>query len=178
MATAGLAGPPLVCHRIDIGSAESLPWRNVDGWDGADVKYDTSRLVDDTLRILSPTAPGNVRMETLRRAAIYAARNGELAPRLSARLVERIQSNAKDGWAHFDAGYFVEAVRQTGFIFRYDMLSGTEKERWVQRGERLGMDGKPWLDKARQLGIREVDHVYPNLDAYRTLDLKYHAAKK
>ncbi|MBM3783354.1 MAG: hypothetical protein FJW30_03285 [Acidobacteria bacterium] len=172
-----LAGPPLICDSFETGGAKSLPWRNVNGWDGTDPAYRTSQLVDDTMRILTPTAPLNLRMETLRRAAIYAARDARLGSSLSARLMERMTDHPNDAWAFFDGGFFVEAVRQTAFIYRYEMLSPAERETWVQRGERLGRDGLPWLDKARQLGMKGLDGVYARIEAYRLADLKHHGAR-
>src|SRR5690349_19265087 len=55
-----LAGPPLICHPIEIGNAKSLPWA---GKEWRDVKrdYDLNRLVPDTLALLTPEAPVLVR---------------------------------------------------------------------------------------------------------------------
>src|SRR5256885_6871456 len=66
-----LAGPPLVCHPFEIGNARSLPWSGAQ-WRDVDKNYDISRLVEDTLRVLTPETPVLVRMETLRRATVYA----------------------------------------------------------------------------------------------------------
>src|SRR5690606_27188202 len=74
LAVAGtaLAGPPLICHPFDIGTARSLPIGPADGgWSSIDRSYDRSRLVTDTLALLTPATPTLVRMETLRRATMY-----------------------------------------------------------------------------------------------------------
>ncbi len=61
------AGPPLICHTIEIGQAKSLPWIS-HSWNlSGGENYDTKNLVKDTLEILGPTTPVLVRMETLRR---------------------------------------------------------------------------------------------------------------
>ena len=73
LAAAAFGGPPLICERIQIGTAKSLPWKDVEGWAGKDPSYDVKRLTADTLAILAPGAPMPLRMETMRRAAIYAA---------------------------------------------------------------------------------------------------------
>ena len=78
-AAAAYAGPPLICHRVEIGSAKSLPWRAVTEWDGTAPGYDLSRLTAETLGLLAPGVPLNVRMETLRRAAVYAVKQEEAA---------------------------------------------------------------------------------------------------
>src|SRR5882724_6347749 len=67
---AALAGPPLICHPFDIGSARSLPWTGP-VWSRIDKNYNTDRLVEDTLGLLTPNTPVLVRLETLRRATVY-----------------------------------------------------------------------------------------------------------
>ena len=47
------AGPPLICHTFDIGSAKSLPWISHDWNLTGSENYDTSKLVTDTLTILA-----------------------------------------------------------------------------------------------------------------------------
>ena len=65
------AGTPLICHPYTIGAAKSLPGSDGD-WKGVNPSYDRTHLVRDTLALLTPETPVIVRMETLRRAAIYA----------------------------------------------------------------------------------------------------------
>jgi hypothetical protein len=60
------AGPPLICHPIEIGQAKSLPW--VEFNHGGRTDYDLKNLSRDTLTILDSHTPVLVRMETLRRA--------------------------------------------------------------------------------------------------------------
>src|SRR5437879_2489012 len=83
VARPALAGPPLLCHPFEIGTARSLPMGN-GGWQEIDRKYDTSHLVADTLALLTPDAPIKVRMETIRRATVYAATKRSLADALMA----------------------------------------------------------------------------------------------
>ena len=65
------AGPPLICHPLNIGSAKSLP--SGDGPFGTKKDYNRERLVEETLDLLTADMPVIVRMETLRRATIYAS---------------------------------------------------------------------------------------------------------
>src|SRR3982074_197471 len=88
-AAPALAGPPLICGPIDIGSAQSLPWSSGRAWTGALASYARAPLGDDTVSLLTPQTPVNVRRETLRRAAIYAAKQTGLAESLAARLIAR-----------------------------------------------------------------------------------------
>ena len=82
LATIALAGPPLICHPLDIGTARSLPW-NGTGWNLAgNENYDSKNLVKDTLAILDSGAPVIVRMETLRRATLYARKDPDAAKEL------------------------------------------------------------------------------------------------
>lgn len=108
-----LAGPPLLCHTFDIGDARSLPWDGSNAWFQGRPDYDIRNVVADTEAILAPTTPVLVRMETLRRAALYASRDPQLAARLLDTLRARAQREAAtDPLAIFDAGYLTETFRQ------------------------------------------------------------------
>ena len=76
-----LAGPPLVCFPFDIGAARSLPMGS-GGWRAIDPGYNIGNLVNDTVALLTPETPVIVRMETLRRATIYASSNTAVAESL------------------------------------------------------------------------------------------------
>ena len=118
VARPALAGPPLLCHPFDIGTARSLPMGN-GGWQEIDRTYDTSHLVADTLAILTPDAPVTVRMETIRRATVYAATKRSLADALMAALQERAQhpDPKSAALAVFDFGYLVETYREGLWAF-------------------------------------------------------------
>lgn len=121
-ASAAQAGPPLLCHPFDTAGAPSLPWGK--GWNMADRYYDTRRLSADTLRLLGAQTPVIARMETLRRAAIYASGDGatlrDLAARLDARVAAAKTPQAKS-LALFDAGYFAETLQDIARLQGYDM---------------------------------------------------------
>jgi hypothetical protein len=116
LARPAAAGPPLLCHPFDIGSARSLPWNGSTGWRHTSAGYNVRNLVADTEAILAPSTPVIVRMETLRRAAIYASGDRTVASTLLARLRDRVRaadlSGRPDALALHDAAYFVEALRQ------------------------------------------------------------------
>jgi len=122
---AAYAGTPLICHPYDIGNARSLPGGTAKG---TDPRYDRSQLTTDTLALLTPDTPVLVRMETLRRAAIYATGNlrkwqgasytssdriaaQSLVDALRARTVSVSEADAD--LALFDLGFFAETLRQT-----------------------------------------------------------------
>ncbi len=115
------AGPPLICWPYEIGGAKSLPWGG-SGWGAAKAGYDLNRLADDTQALLSPDVPVIVRMETLRRATVYAMKDQRIAQQLLSRLLARAQQGEAKGkleaMAFFDAGYLVEAYKQGGRAFR------------------------------------------------------------
>ncbi len=166
-----LAGPPLICHPIEIGKAKSLPWNDgARGWDGADRAYDVKLLTADTLAILQPGTVVPVRMETMRRASIYAARDARLASEIAAKLQARAQeSDAALAW--FDAGYWIESVRQASFIYRYDMLSPDEKKSWQIRTGLQDQDGYPLVQKAIKLGgAPGMDQALRLIEEYRRAD--------
>jgi hypothetical protein len=118
-------GPPLICDPYAIGEAKSLPGGRERG---TDPRYDRANLVNDTLALLATDTPVLVRMETLRRAAIYATghlrawREGAYTPEdraLAAALIERLRQRAQQAddatraLALFDLGFFAETLRQT-----------------------------------------------------------------
>ena len=111
-----VAGPPLICHAIDIGQAKSLPWSG-NGWNLTGKEhYDLKRLVDDTMALLAPATPVLVRMETLRRATLYAQQDPLVAKQLYMRLKSRALNatgrGPEDALAQFDYGYLVETFKQ------------------------------------------------------------------
>ena len=114
VAAPALAGPPLLCHPFDIGSARSLPWDGNASWSQGRGDYPIARLVADTEAILQPGTPVVVRMETLRRAAIYASQD----PAVASALVEKLTAKAgkgqtpTDALPALDAAYLIEALHQ------------------------------------------------------------------
>jgi hypothetical protein len=110
------AGPPLICHTIEIGQAKSLPWVSHNWNLSGGENYDTKNLVRDTLEILAPDTPVLVRMETLRRATLYARKDPvaakELLARLHARATAAESTGRPDALAWFDVGYLAETYKQ------------------------------------------------------------------
>ena len=116
LATVAVAGPPLICHAIEIGQAKSLPWIS-HSWNlSGSEDYDLKKLAPDTLAILNSNAPVLVRMETLRRATLYARQDPQAARELLTKVVARSTAaeNAghPDALAYFDAGYLIEVYKQ------------------------------------------------------------------
>jgi hypothetical protein len=137
--TVAHAGPPLICHAIDIGDAKSLPWVEFNHTGSTD--YDLKNLSRDTLAILGSNTPVLLHMETLRRATIYARQDPqvakELITRLQARAANSDAAGHPDGLAWFDLGYLAEAYKQ-----------------WMGKGEpnpAAGLDGYSWVRKAISL---------------------------
>ena len=118
-----LAGPPLVCFPFDVGSARTLPM-GPNGWHDTDPKYDVSRLIDDTIALLGASTPVIVRMETIRRATLYAGGNPTIAAALLAKLEARAAERQPDvALAVFDFGYLVETYRQAALMFKNTLPS-------------------------------------------------------
>jgi hypothetical protein len=126
-----LAGPPLICHPIEIGNSRSLPWGDVSDWRAVKPDYDLNRLVEDTLALLTPEYPVLARMETLRRATIYAVwarydrevgfvvKNEKVADELLTRLMGRIRESVRNNHSYmitlFDAGYLQSCYQQANY---------------------------------------------------------------
>jgi len=141
--TLAQAGPPLICHPIEIGQAKSLPW--VEFNHRGSTNYNLKNLSRDALAILDSHTPVLVRMETLRRATIYARQDPQVAKELITRLQERAANSdaasRPDALAWFDLGYLAEAYKQ-----------------WMGKGEpnpAAGLDGYSWIRKA--ISLRGVD---------------------
>lgn len=123
-ASPAFAGPPLLCHPFDIGTSRSLPWSGAASWYDRQPGYDIQHLVADTTAILTPALPVLVRMETLRRAAIYAAGDPQVAKRLFLALSSRIPAGGQASPGHalalFDAGYLTETFRELDRVASYN----------------------------------------------------------
>ena len=149
-----IAGPPLICHPFEIGEAKSIAW-NGRQWRDVKKDYDLNQLVPDVMAILETDAPVLVRMETMRRAAVYAVwslRDHKVGfdpkgERVALALLEKIlvrknaaeargfKTNA-DKLALFDAGYLIETYKYIGF----DEIS--------QQKASLPSDSLAWVEKA------------------------------
>jgi hypothetical protein len=137
--TYAMAGPPLVCHPIAIGQAKSLPWVDLNYQKG-EGGYDLQNLTKDTLAIFDSNTPVLVRMETLRRATLYARQDPQVAKELLTRLHARAADASADNMgalAWFDVGYLAETYKQ-----------------WMGKDEpnpATGLDGSSWVRKAISL---------------------------
>jgi hypothetical protein len=135
-ATSAHAGPPLICHSIAIREARSLPWPSPN-WNLAGTEtYDVKNLVADTLAILNSSTPVLVRMETLRRAALYSRDDSKLAEELLGKLRARVSSAETAGQSQalalFDAGYFAEAYKQLHWKDASNPATGVDGYAWVK----------------------------------------------
>lgn len=128
IATPALAGPPLLCHPFDIGPAKSLPW-SANSWSEGSPDYKLDHLVADTEALLTPSTPVIVRMETLRRAALYASTDARVASILIKRFISRAEASEMagrpDALAYLDAAYLAGAFNEI-------TMMGRAKE-WEQR---------------------------------------------
>ena len=135
------AGPPMICHPVEIGDAETLPWGA--GAFDEDKSYRVTRLADDTLAILAGSDSPLVHMETLRRAALYVDPDPELATSLLARFMARAldaeAAGKPDALAWLDAGYLAQCFDQLG------VKTGLEC------GSADGIIGYAWIRRALEL---------------------------
>lgn len=133
VATPALAGPPLLCHPFDIGNAKSLPWSDK-SWSDGSPDYKLDRLVADTEALLTPSTPVIVRMETLRRAALYASTDATIASQLIKRFITRAEASEvagrPDALAYLDAAYLAGAFNEI-------TMMGRSRE-WEERSANAG----------------------------------------
>jgi hypothetical protein len=163
-AQSALAGPPLICHTYSIGSDTSLPWgADKNSWSETDMKYDTRKLASDTLKLLDSGKPLLTRMETLRRAAVYSSKDQaaglELANRLLARALAAEVKGQNNSTALFDAGYFIESMKQIGHITKSAAFSGIDGYDWAKRSV-PGLQDKLAAEYA--LGLMQAESAWPN----------------
>ena len=148
------AGPPLICHPFDVGSATMLPWAPGTGWNSPDRSYDVQRLTPDTLKLLTPMTPVLARMEIMRRATIYASQDRKVAMTLLKAVLDRakaVPETSRDPLPWFDAGYLIESYRQMKSAGPWEMLSGAERL-WADfRNDPRAVDGYGFVRKALQL---------------------------
>lgn len=153
------AGSPLICFPFQTGSAEVLPWAQGPGWKTPDPRYDVQQLRTDLLRLLSPTAPVLARMENMRRAAIYASGTPGLADQLLASLLARIDTPAPGALALFDAGYFIETLRNGSYM---RMNTAPARDGYALVARAIGLAGEsPEMEFAASLmtaGARADGH--------------------
>lgn len=166
------AGPPLLCHPFDIGSATSLPWGGGSGWSQTRPDYDLSHLTADTTTLLTTAQPIVVHMETLRRAAIYASQDRAVAAQLLARVTERTRNGDASAW--LDAAYLAEALRQIGMLgqsapFR---ASAPQMAELVKNVDGLGMIDKALLLRPDDPGL-EFAAALINADKNRAQYLEH-----
>src|SRR5271168_4140454 len=148
------AGPPLVCHPINIGSAQSLPWTSATWNLSGEESYDLSHLVAHTLTLLRPDTPVLVRMETIRRAALYSQNNATVAKDLLSEMAARAARDERGSLAAFDYGYLIETYRQLEMAFRMSR-GGRNRGDWVNPA--AGLDGYAWVKKAINIRGRDAE---------------------
>lgn len=135
------AGPPAICHPVEIGDQASLPWGN----SAFDQKrgYSKSDVLDDTLKLLEASDSALVHMETLRRATLYldgdTKRATTLMAMLMARALDAEAAGEPNALAWFDAGYLAQCYAQIGI------------KTGVSCGKANGVAGYGWIKRALQL---------------------------
>jgi hypothetical protein len=156
LAPCAQAGPSLLCWPYDIGGARSLPFVG-DNWRSADPNYNLQHLADDTLALLQPGTPVLVRMETLRRATIYAMKDRDIAADLLRKLEARVaaaQAQSKaDALALFDLGYLLEAYKQADVTgTRQNLATGRDGVVLIEQA--IGLRGnEPEMEFAAALAL-------------------------
>ena len=157
IAPAANAGPPLLCHPFTTDNAPSLRWTGERSWRANDPRYDVRRLTADTVALLGPDTPAIARMETLRRATIYAATSPQAANDLLNAVLARTKTPAGDSHAaalvEFDAGYLIESYRQQSEIEKVDMLAAFARSSGVRLST---LYGYALVEKAIAMQPRDV----------------------
>jgi hypothetical protein len=164
LTSAALAGPPMICHTYTIGDDKSLPWgADSTSWNNPDPKYNTRSLAADTIRLLDSGQPLLTRMETLRRAAVYSSMDIvsglELANQLVARALASELKGQNNGLALFDAGYFIESMKQISHRLKSKPFAEIDGYDWARRSL-PGLQDKLAAEYA--LGLMVAATTWPN----------------
>jgi hypothetical protein len=151
-----LAGPPLICHPfVTDAAAPMLPWTPSRNWHSPDPSYDVAGLMADTSELLSSDAAVLNRMENMRRAAIYAERDMQVAAALLTAVLERTRAPRADAravaMAWFDAGYLLETYRQLDLIYRHEMRPAHGRAATMVPAAQAELDGYALVRKALAL---------------------------
>jgi len=124
-----LAGPPLLCHALEIGDANSLPWGDGE-WENGKIEWTDEDFVSRTLALLSPDAAILTRMETIRRATIHAAEHPKAARALMAAVRLRFDNDeSPDANVLFDLGYLSAAYAQMNIVTDHNAVGVTGGKR-------------------------------------------------
>ena len=149
---AGRCAP--LCRSFEIGDAQSLPWGTA-WWQGR-ADYNLSTLIADTEALLVPSTPVVVRMETIRRASLYASRDRKLAEQLLSSLMTPArnaeQAGRADALAFLDAAYAANTIFQIG---AYDDVPQVRE--LVRHVKGLVRDGDAYALVKKSLALRPDD---------------------
>jgi len=144
-ASVAVAGPPMICHPVDVGDAECLPWGSKPFEKARGFR--TFELVEVTVKLLDGSSSPLAHMETLRRATLYCDNDTRLATRLFATLAARalsaeIAGGSDAGLALLDAGYLAQCYDQLNVRtdLRFGSANGIVGYAWVQRSLELNPD--------------------------------------
>ena len=136
-----MAGPPLLCFPYEIGSAKSLPWGK-DAFKKSE-SYDASKVIDDAVALLKEEKSTLVRMETIRRAALYIERDSGRAHVLVTKLhgvaKELEEAGKASAAAWFDCGFAAATLSQNGCHVKGLPVSEKGPAGSVQIKKALGM---------------------------------------
>ena len=148
LSTTHLAGPPIMCHPLDIGDAKSLPF----GKDAFATArgYNAKRVVEETLGILKTADSPLVRMETLRRATVYLHEDRDAATELLAKLAWialDADASGKTEWAAtawFDAGFAAACYDQMGVDLDWNpgVADGIRGYAWMRQALAMAPDDR------------------------------------
>ncbi len=137
LATAALAGPPIICHPIACEESKSLPYG--DGAFDYSKSYRKSRLVGDTVKYLDGSECALYHMETIRRAAVYVrgdeALGSELLGALTMRVLDAEASGKPSALAWMDAAFLVACFNETRLMreYRQDVGKGIDAYAWAKK---------------------------------------------
>lgn len=177
-------GPPMVCHEVMIGKAKSLPWDG--GRGGSASGYDVKKLPGDTAALLAAESSTLVRMETLRRAAVYMSyQTPAEGERLAWELIGRRggwvmlgeASGKLDPASWFDVAYFIGCLNQVGMASapKFGEAQGVPGYMIMQKALKLAKELNTGPNEMAEMQFGAAVMTHP---AMRNMEWKYDIGTK
>lgn len=182
MTSGALAGPPILCHSIDIGSAKTLPM----GSGALECSRDLSadKAVDEAIAIIKSESSPLVRMETLRRATVYVTKDKPAAKELFARVMalsldaQTAKDDQRIAGTLFDAGFLAACYHEMNLDvgFKAGECERITGYAWIKAAlDKLpsSAPGRAEMEFGAALATHPLEHNVPGARALYDSHLKH-----
>jgi hypothetical protein len=181
MTSGALAGPPILCHPLDIAKAKSIPMGS--GSMECSSGLGPAKAADEAVAILKSESSPLVRMETLRRATVYVNKDQPLAKSLFARVMalsldaQTSKDDQRAAAALFDAGFLAACYHEMSIDlgFKAGEADGIPGYAWIKSAiDKLPTSApeRAEMEFGAALAAHPMEHNSPNVRAIYDAHLK------